>query len=141
MDCAACDFLTEGRSRWPRATSVSPCGQEGWGSITISFLQVLVGLGLHTVRFFSAASALTTPKVWFASLAVSNPIHIAMAMFARATSNLVHQIDPDGSLIPVTRLNNSHKLVPLALVLKRRRRWFWQTPKYRPRSGVRLPEV
>ncbi|KAI1902490.1 hypothetical protein AGOR_G00045300 [Albula goreensis] len=77
-------------------------------------------------------SASCSLRVWFASLAVPNPIHIAMAMFARATSNLVHQIDPDGSLIPVTRLNNSHKLVPLALVLKRRRRWFWQTPKYRP---------
>ncbi|XP_010891360.1 gasdermin-E [Esox lucius] len=53
-------------------------------------------------------------------------------MFAKATSNFVHQIDPDGTLIPVSRLNDSYKLIPLALVVKRNRFWFWQQPKYLP---------
>ncbi|KAJ7991540.1 hypothetical protein DPEC_G00284940 [Dallia pectoralis] len=53
-------------------------------------------------------------------------------MFAKATSNFVQQIDPDGTLIPVSRPNDSYKLVPLALVVKRSRFWFWQKPKYLP---------
>ncbi|KAG5843137.1 hypothetical protein ANANG_G00185280 [Anguilla anguilla] len=60
-----------------------------------------------------------------------------MAMLARATGDFVRQIDPDGCLIPLTRLNDSDKLGPLALVLKRPRLWFWQRPKYRP-SGFSL---
>ncbi|XP_030597377.1 gasdermin-E-like [Archocentrus centrarchus] len=52
-------------------------------------------------------------------------------MFSKATANLVHEIDPDGLLIHVSRVNDSHKLVPMALVIKRKR-WFWQRPKYQP---------
>ncbi|XP_061113263.1 gasdermin Eb [Conger conger] len=51
-------------------------------------------------------------------------------MFATATSNLVKEIDPEGCLIPVSRLNDSDKLVPLSLVIRRKRFWFWQRPKY-----------
>ncbi|XP_028284766.1 gasdermin-E-like [Parambassis ranga] len=53
-------------------------------------------------------------------------------MFSKATANFVRQIDPEGSLIHVSRVNNSHKLVPMALVVKRNRIWFWQKPKYLP---------
>lgn len=53
-------------------------------------------------------------------------------MFSKATANFVHQIDPEGSLIHVSRINDSHKLVSMALVVKRNRIWFWQRPKYRP---------
>ncbi|KAL4646884.1 non-syndromic hearing impairment protein 5-like isoform X1 [Arapaima gigas] len=85
-----------------------------------------------------------------AAAAVSSPVHVALsrgvrcplcppataavpgppAMFARATSNLVRQIDAGGALIPVSRLNDSDKLLPLSVVVKRRRFWFWQQPKY-----------
>ncbi|XP_029590575.1 gasdermin-E isoform X2 [Salmo trutta] len=58
-------------------------------------------------------------------------------MFAKATANFVRQIDPDGTLISVSRLNDSDKLVPMALVVKRNRFWFWQQPKYQP-SGFTL---
>ncbi|XP_016142929.1 gasdermin Eb isoform X1 [Sinocyclocheilus grahami] len=51
-------------------------------------------------------------------------------MFAKATKNLVSEIDTDGSLIPVSRLNDSDGLAPLALVIKRNCYWFWQQPKY-----------
>uniref|UniRef100_H3C1H7 Gasdermin pore forming domain-containing protein n=1 Tax=Tetraodon nigroviridis TaxID=99883 RepID=H3C1H7_TETNG len=53
-------------------------------------------------------------------------------MFSKATANFVHQIDPEGSLIHVSRVNDSKKLVPMALVVKRNRPWFWQKPKYHP---------
>ncbi|XP_024153468.1 gasdermin-E isoform X2 [Oryzias melastigma] len=53
-------------------------------------------------------------------------------MFSNATANFVRQIDPNGSLIHVSRLNDSDKLVPMALVVKRSRIWAWQRPKYRP---------
>nr|XP_046272764.1 gasdermin-E-like isoform X2 [Scatophagus argus] len=53
-------------------------------------------------------------------------------MFSKATANFIRQIDPEGSLIHVSRLNDSHKLVPMALVVKRNRIWFWQSPKYQP---------
>ncbi|XP_041663875.1 gasdermin-E-like [Cheilinus undulatus] len=53
-------------------------------------------------------------------------------MFSTATANFVRQIDPEGSLIHVSRVNDSHKLVPMALVVKRNRYWFWQRPKYQP---------
>nr|XP_019945987.1 PREDICTED: non-syndromic hearing impairment protein 5-like [Paralichthys olivaceus] len=53
-------------------------------------------------------------------------------MFSKATANFVRQIDPDGSLIHVSRVNDSGKLVPMALVIKRNRIWFWQRPKYQP---------
>ncbi|XP_034401904.1 gasdermin-E-like [Cyclopterus lumpus] len=53
-------------------------------------------------------------------------------MFSKATANFVRQIDPEGSLIHVSRVNDSKKLVPMALVVKRNRIWFWQSPKYQP---------
>lgn len=53
-------------------------------------------------------------------------------MFSKATANFVRQIDPEGSLIHVSRLNDSQKLIPMALVVKRNRFWFWQRPKYEP---------
>ncbi|XP_026155402.1 gasdermin-E-like isoform X1 [Mastacembelus armatus] len=53
-------------------------------------------------------------------------------MFSKATANFVCQVDPEGSLIHVSRVNDSHKLVPMALVVKRNRMWFWQRPKYQP---------
>ncbi|KAM9737825.1 gasdermin-E-like isoform 1-T2 [Menidia menidia] len=53
-------------------------------------------------------------------------------MFSKATANFVQQVDPEGSLIHVSRVNNSHKLVPLGLVVKRNRIWVWQKPKYQP---------
>ncbi|XP_077065267.1 gasdermin Eb isoform X1 [Siphateles boraxobius] len=51
-------------------------------------------------------------------------------MFAKATKNVLSEIDTEGSLIPLSRLNDSDGLVPLALVIKRNRFWFWQRPKY-----------
>ncbi|XP_071357044.1 gasdermin-E-like [Trachinotus anak] len=53
-------------------------------------------------------------------------------MFSKATANFVRQIDPDGSLIHVSRVNDSQKLVSMALIVKRNRFWFWQRPKYQP---------
>ncbi|XP_035270340.1 gasdermin Eb [Anguilla anguilla] len=61
-------------------------------------------------------------------------------MFAKATSNFVKEIDPEGRLIPVSRLNDSDKLVPLSLVIRRKRFWFWQRPKYLP-SDFTLSDV
>ncbi|XP_026855871.2 gasdermin Eb [Electrophorus electricus] len=51
-------------------------------------------------------------------------------MFAKATTNFVTEIDPDGCLVPVFRLNESDNLALLSLVIKRKRFWFWQQPKY-----------
>ncbi|XP_029298310.1 gasdermin-E-like [Cottoperca gobio] len=53
-------------------------------------------------------------------------------MFSKATANFVRQVDPEGSLIHVSRVNDSKKLVPMAVVVKRNRIWFWQRPKYQP---------
>uniref|UniRef100_A0A7N6B2B3 Gasdermin pore forming domain-containing protein n=1 Tax=Anabas testudineus TaxID=64144 RepID=A0A7N6B2B3_ANATE len=53
-------------------------------------------------------------------------------MFSKATANFVRQVDPEGSLIHVSRVNDSHKLAPMALVVKRNRFWKWQRPKYQP---------
>ncbi|XP_017277831.1 gasdermin-E [Kryptolebias marmoratus] len=53
-------------------------------------------------------------------------------MFSKATANFVRQIDPEGSLIHVSRVNNSRKLLPMAIVVKRNRFWAWQRPKYQP---------
>lgn len=61
-------------------------------------------------------------------------------MFAKATKNVVSEIETEGSLIPVSRLNDSDGLVPLALVIKRNRFWFWQRPKYLP-SDFKLNDV
>lgn len=49
-------------------------------------------------------------------------------MFATATRNFVDEVDPDGSLIPVSSLNNS--IAALTVVVKRKRFWFWQKPKH-----------
>ena len=49
-------------------------------------------------------------------------------MFATATRNFVEEVDKGGVLIPVSSLNDSIKM--LSLVIKRRRHWFWQKPKY-----------
>lgn len=53
-------------------------------------------------------------------------------MFSKATANFVRQIDHEGSLIHVSRVTDSHKLVTMALVVKRNRIWWWQKPKYQP---------
>ncbi|KAF5907779.1 non-syndromic hearing impairment protein 5-like, partial [Clarias magur] len=53
-------------------------------------------------------------------------------MFAKATKKFVDEIDPDGSLIPVFRVNESDNLKVLSLVIKQNPSWFWQQPKYIP---------
>ncbi|KAI4899834.1 hypothetical protein NFI96_016879 [Prochilodus magdalenae] len=53
-------------------------------------------------------------------------------MFGKATHWLIHQIDEDGVLIAVSRLNDSKKLKPLGVVIKRPAVWFWQKTKYSP---------
>ncbi|XP_048058254.1 gasdermin-E isoform X2 [Megalobrama amblycephala] len=57
---------------------------------------------------------------------------ILQGMFDRATKKVVKQIDPKGSLIANSSLNDSRKLLPLAVVLKVQKGWFWQQTKYRP---------
>ncbi|XP_078143372.1 gasdermin Eb isoform X3 [Centroberyx gerrardi] len=49
-------------------------------------------------------------------------------MFATATKNFVEEVDHDGFLVPVSSLNDNIAL--LSLVVKRKRFWFWQKPKY-----------
>ncbi|XP_034083870.1 gasdermin Eb isoform X2 [Gymnodraco acuticeps] len=51
-------------------------------------------------------------------------------MFASATRNFVEEVDPRGLLIPVSSLNDTIDL--LTLVVKHKRFWFWQKPKYQP---------
>ncbi|KAM7420646.1 hypothetical protein PAMA_015059 [Pampus argenteus] len=51
-------------------------------------------------------------------------------MFATATRNFVEEVDHGGLLIPVSSLNDTIAL--LTVVVKRKRFWFWQKPKYRP---------
>lgn len=53
-------------------------------------------------------------------------------MFAKATRKFVDEIDPDGCLIPVSRLNESDNLTVLSLVIKRNAFLFWKQPKYMP---------
>ncbi|KAF7708494.1 gasdermin Eb [Silurus meridionalis] len=53
-------------------------------------------------------------------------------MFAKATKGFVDEIDPDGCLIPVSRLNESDNLIVSSLVIKRNPFWFWQRPRYMP---------
>ncbi|CAL8297572.1 unnamed protein product [Lota lota] len=61
-----------------------------------------------------------------------------MNVFSKATSSFVRQIeaDPDGSLIHVPNLNDSQKLVPMAVVVKLNRYWPWQRPKYQPSDFI-----
>ncbi|XP_076865508.1 gasdermin-E-like isoform X2 [Brachyhypopomus gauderio] len=61
-------------------------------------------------------------------------------MFDKVTQRLVCQIDPDGDLIAVSSLIDSEKLQPLAVVMNRPSRWFWQTTKYRP-TGFTLNQL
>ncbi|XP_063735473.1 gasdermin Eb isoform X2 [Eleginops maclovinus] len=51
-------------------------------------------------------------------------------MFATATKNFVEEVDAGGLLIPVSSLNDTIDL--LTVVVKRKRFWFWQKPKYFP---------
>ncbi|KAK2910321.1 gasdermin Eb [Channa argus] len=51
-------------------------------------------------------------------------------MFATATRNFVEEVDHGGFLIPVSSLNDTITL--LTMVVKRKRFWFWQKPKYLP---------
>ncbi|XP_076009898.1 gasdermin-E-like [Genypterus blacodes] len=51
-------------------------------------------------------------------------------MFATATRNFVDEVDRGGLLIPVSSLNDSIHV--LSVVVKRKRVWFWQKPKYVP---------
>ncbi|KAM3614965.1 uncharacterized protein V6R79_021610 [Siganus canaliculatus] len=51
-------------------------------------------------------------------------------MFATATRNFVEEVDHGGLLIPVSSLNDTIAL--LTVVVKRKRSWFWQKPKYIP---------
>ncbi|KAK5617184.1 hypothetical protein CRENBAI_011139 [Crenichthys baileyi] len=51
-------------------------------------------------------------------------------MFAIATKNFVEEVDDGGLLIPVSSLNDTVGL--LTVVVKRKRFWFWQKPKYLP---------
>ncbi|KAJ0000328.1 hypothetical protein NQD34_012170 [Periophthalmus magnuspinnatus] len=51
-------------------------------------------------------------------------------MFATATRNFVEEVDRGGDLIPVSSLNDTISL--LTVVVKKKRIWFWQKPKYQP---------
>lgn len=51
-------------------------------------------------------------------------------MFATATRNFVEEVDPRGCLIPVSSLNDT--VTVLTVVIKKKRRWIWQKPKYSP---------
>ncbi|CAO2603814.1 Gsdme [Lemmus lemmus] len=51
-------------------------------------------------------------------------------MFAKATRNFLKEVDDGGDLISVSHLNDSDKLQLLSLVIKKRRYWCWQKPKY-----------
>uniref|UniRef100_A0AAY4BEL9 Gasdermin pore forming domain-containing protein n=1 Tax=Denticeps clupeoides TaxID=299321 RepID=A0AAY4BEL9_9TELE len=60
-------------------------------------------------------------------------------MLGKATGHLVRQIDPDGSLIGVSRLADSDRLQPLGVVLKRPGRWPWSRAKYTQTHNSILP--
>ncbi|XP_068944806.1 gasdermin-E [Petaurus breviceps papuanus] len=51
-------------------------------------------------------------------------------MFAKATRNFLRDTDPGGDLIPVLSLNDSDRLQLLSLVVKKKKFWCWQRPKY-----------
>ncbi|XP_026149145.1 gasdermin Eb isoform X2 [Mastacembelus armatus] len=59
-------------------------------------------------------------------------------MFATATRNFVQEVDPGGLLVPVSSLSDTIAL--LTVVVKRRRFWFWQKPKYLP-TGFNLNDI
>ena len=60
-------------------------------------------------------------------------------MFSMTTGEFVRQNDKGGNLIKVSNMNDSDKLVPMALIVKKKRQW-WQKPKYRP-SGFQLSDL
>lgn len=51
-------------------------------------------------------------------------------MFATATKSFSEEVDPDGSLIPMSSLKDS--VVVMSVVVKRKKFWLWQKPKYIP---------
>nr|XP_043889852.1 gasdermin Eb isoform X1 [Solea senegalensis] len=55
-------------------------------------------------------------------------------MFSTATRNFVDEVDHKGLLIPVSSLNDS--IYVLSVVVKRKRFWFWQRPKYLPTDFI-----
>ncbi|XP_034729644.1 gasdermin Eb isoform X1 [Etheostoma cragini] len=59
-------------------------------------------------------------------------------MFATATRNFVEEVDNGGLLIPVSSLNDTIAL--LTVVVKRKRFWLWQKPKYIP-SDFNLNDI
>ncbi|KAL0166518.1 hypothetical protein M9458_038362, partial [Cirrhinus mrigala] len=61
-------------------------------------------------------------------------------MFEKATKKLVQQIDPKGSLIPASSLNDNKKLQLLAVMRKTQKGWFWQKSKYKP-TGFKLNDL
>ncbi|KAM8868926.1 gasdermin Eb isoform 2-T2 [Spinachia spinachia] len=56
--------------------------------------------------------------------------HLSPEMFATATRNFVQEVDRGGLLIPVSSPNDTIAL--LTVVVKRKRFWLWQKPKYIP---------
>ncbi|XP_013864222.1 gasdermin Eb [Austrofundulus limnaeus] len=55
-------------------------------------------------------------------------------MFALATKTFVEEVDNGGLLIPVSSLNDDISL--LTVVVKRKRFWFWQKPRYLPADFI-----
>lgn len=51
-------------------------------------------------------------------------------MFATATKHFAEKVDPDGDLIPVSSLKDSISV--MSVVVKRKKFWLWQKPKYIP---------
>lgn len=51
-------------------------------------------------------------------------------MFATVTRNFVEEVDHGGLLIPVSSVNDS--VCVMTVVVKHKRFWFWQRPKYIP---------
>lgn len=79
---------------------------------------VLSSLSLHT-HFLSFSNV--------ASLSCWQTVS-GLEMFATATRNFVEEVDEGGLLIPVSSLNDA--VVPLTVVVKHKRFWCWQKPKY-----------
>ncbi|XP_076865528.1 gasdermin-E-like [Brachyhypopomus gauderio] len=61
-------------------------------------------------------------------------------MFEKITQKLLHCINPDNDLVAVSSLTHSAKLNPLAVVMKRPPRSFWQNTKYIP-TGLTLNDL
>lgn len=59
-------------------------------------------------------------------------------MFATATKNFAEEVDPDGGLIPVSSLKDSISV--MSVVVKRKKFWLWQKPKYIP-TGFKLSDL